>query len=111
MRHRLLGRAIVGALVTATAAIAVADDAKDAAIQKDRNEIKGTWRVVVLVVNGNTAAEEDARKLTVVNGSDGTCRTIAKSLIQGSYEFQGVEGIGAEIIGSGSKRLFGFLGR
>ncbi len=38
-------------------------------------------------------------------------RTIAKSLIQGSYEFQGVEGIGAEIIGSGSKRLFGFLGR
>ena len=72
MRHRLVARAVVGALITAIAAIASADDAKDAAIQKDRNQIKGTWRVVVLVVNGSTAKEEDARKLTVVNGSDGT---------------------------------------
>ena len=72
MRRRVLGPAIVGAFITAIAAIAFADDAKDEAIQKDRNQIKGTWRVVVLVVNGNMAAEEDARKLTVVNGSDGT---------------------------------------
>ncbi len=72
MRLRLPGWTIVGALIAATSAIASADDAKDAAIQKDRNQIKGTWRVVVLVVNGNTAMEEDARKLTVVNGSDGT---------------------------------------
>jgi uncharacterized protein (TIGR03067 family) len=72
MRHRLRGRTIVGVLIMATAAIASADDAKDAAIQKDRNQIKGTWRVVALVVNGNSAMEEDARKLIVVNGSDGT---------------------------------------
>jgi uncharacterized protein (TIGR03067 family) len=72
MRLRLLGRAIVGVLITVTAAIASADDAKDAAIQKDRNQIKGTWRVVVLVVDGKPAMDEDARTLTVVNGSDGT---------------------------------------
>ena len=72
MRHILFGGAMVGALITATAAIASADDAKDAAIQKDRNQIEGTWRVVVLVVNGNMAMDEDARKLTVVNASDGT---------------------------------------
>jgi uncharacterized protein (TIGR03067 family) len=72
MRDSLIGRAIVGAIVTATAAIASADDATDAAIQKDRNQIKGTWRVVELVVNGSMAMDEDARKLTVVNGSDGS---------------------------------------
>lgn len=72
MTRRVLGRTIVGALITAIAAIALADDAKDAAIQKDRNQIKGTWRVVVLVVNGNMLMDEDARKLTVVNSSDGT---------------------------------------
>lgn len=72
MRYRLLGRVIVSALITATAATASADDPKDAAIQKDRNQIRGTWRVVALVVNGNNAEDEDARKLTVVNGSDGT---------------------------------------
>jgi uncharacterized protein (TIGR03067 family) len=72
MRPRLFGVAVVAFLFTATAAIALADDAKDAAIQKDRNQIKGTWRVVTLIVNGNKAKDEDARKLTVVNGSDGT---------------------------------------
>ena len=72
MRHRFSGRAIVGFLVTAMAAIASADDGTDAAIQKDRNQIKGTWRVVVLVANGDLAKDEDARKITVVNGSDGT---------------------------------------
>jgi uncharacterized protein (TIGR03067 family) len=71
MRLKLVGRGIVGVVIMATAAITSADDAKDAAIQKDRNQIKGTWRVVELVVNGNQAMEEDARKLIVVNGSDG----------------------------------------
>ena len=45
---------------------------KDEAIKKDRKYIEGTWRVVALEVNGNKAKEEDARKITVVNGSDGT---------------------------------------
>jgi uncharacterized protein (TIGR03067 family) len=47
-------------------------DAKDEAIKKDRKQIEGTWRLVALEVDGNKAKEEDAKKLTVVNGSDGT---------------------------------------
>lgn len=53
-------------------AVALADDAKDKAIKRDRKKIEGKWRVVALVVNGNKAKDEDARKITVVNGSDGT---------------------------------------
>lgn len=48
------------------------DEAKDEAIKKDRKHIEGTWRVVTLEVNGNKAMEADAKKLSVVNGSDGT---------------------------------------
>jgi uncharacterized protein (TIGR03067 family) len=53
-------------------AIATGDDAKDEAIKKDRKLIEGTWKVVALEVDGNKAAEEDAKKITVVNGPDGT---------------------------------------
>ena len=52
--------------------IASAGDAKDDAIKNDRKQIEGTWKVVTIEVNGNKAPAEDARKLTVVNGSDGT---------------------------------------
>jgi FkbM family methyltransferase len=45
---------------------------KHDAIKKDRKQIEGTWRVVALEVNGNKVLEEDAKKLTVVNGADGT---------------------------------------
>jgi hypothetical protein len=38
-------------------------------------------------------------------------RTIAKSLIQGSDEFQGSQGIPAEFVGSGSERLVCCCGR
>lgn len=72
MRRFYFGIVVVGALLTAIGAIASADDAKDEAIKKDRKQIEGTWRVVALVVNGNQAMEEDAKKLSVVNGSDGT---------------------------------------
>jgi uncharacterized protein (TIGR03067 family) len=69
MRHANFGLLIFGILLTG---VATADDAKDEAIKKDRQQIKGTWRIVALEVNGNKAMEEDAKKLTVVNGSDGT---------------------------------------
>jgi uncharacterized protein (TIGR03067 family) len=65
-------RFLVAALVLLTVGIAFADDAKEAAIRSDRNKIKGTWRIVKLVADGNEVREEEARKLTVVNGSDGT---------------------------------------
>jgi uncharacterized protein (TIGR03067 family) len=63
---------VVGALLVAITAIASADDAKDEAIKKDRKLIEGTWRIVALEVNGNKSSDEDAKKLTVVNGPNGT---------------------------------------
>jgi uncharacterized protein (TIGR03067 family) len=74
MRRTLFGILVVGILLTAIATIAAAGDAKDAAIKIDRKQIEGTWRVVALEVDGNKATEDDAKKLTVVNGSDGTWR-------------------------------------
>lgn len=72
MRISFLGFLVIGALLTVIATSASADDAKDEAIKRDRKQIEGTWRVVALEVNGNKAMEEDAKKLTVANGSDGT---------------------------------------
>lgn len=43
-----------------------------AAVRQDRSLIEGTWRIVELDVNGNRGSAEDARKLTVVNGADGS---------------------------------------
>jgi uncharacterized protein (TIGR03067 family) len=65
------GLLVVEALLTAMTTIAWADNSKDQAITKDRKQIEGTWRVVALEVDGNKAMEEDAKKLMVVNGSDG----------------------------------------
>jgi uncharacterized protein (TIGR03067 family) len=72
MRRLLFGLLVVGAMLTAIATIASADNAKDDAIKKDHKRIEGTWRVVALEVNGNKESEEDAKKFTVVNGADGT---------------------------------------
>lgn len=86
MRHPSIGLFIVGLFITATGATVFADDAKDAAIKKDRKQIEGTWRIVALEVNGNKAEEQDARKLTVVNGSDGTwsLRSEGKEISKGT---------------------------
>ena len=72
MRRSHIGLLVVGALLTAIATIASAGDFKDEAIKKDRKQIQGTWRITALEINGNKSADEDARKLSVVNGSDGT---------------------------------------
>ena len=86
MRRSLFSFLVVGVLLTAIAAIASADDAKDEAIKKDRRQIEGTWRVVALEVDGNKATVEDAKKLTVVNGSDGTwsVRSEHKEVVKGT---------------------------
>lgn len=80
---------VVGVLLPAMATIATADDAKDKAIKKDRKRIEGVWRIVALEINGNKAKEEDARKLTVVNGSDGawSVRSEDKEISKGISTF------------------------
>jgi uncharacterized protein (TIGR03067 family) len=53
-------------------AVGTADDATDAAIKKERKKYEGTWRVTSLQADGNQSREEDAQKITVKNGADGT---------------------------------------
>jgi uncharacterized protein (TIGR03067 family) len=65
--HAFLGFAL---LFVVTGLTAAADD-KDKAIKEDRKKYEGTWQVVSLEVNGNKSAEEDAKKITVVNEADG----------------------------------------
>ena len=72
MANCRFGCLFVGLLLPAIATIVSADDAKDQAIKKERQRIEGTWRIVALVVDGAAAKQEDAMKLTIVNGSDGT---------------------------------------
>jgi uncharacterized protein (TIGR03067 family) len=71
MKTFLFGCLVVGLSLPAMTTFA-AGDAKGDAIKNDRKQIEGTWRIVALRVNGNKAKEEDARKLTVVNGNNGT---------------------------------------
>jgi uncharacterized protein (TIGR03067 family) len=75
---RFFLRFLVLVAFTAIATTGAADDAKEEAIKKDHKQIEGTWRVVALVANGNTAKEEDVKKLTVVNGADGTWTILAE---------------------------------
>ena len=72
MKSSPSGLVLVGAFFTMIAVIVFADDASDEAIKKERKRFEGTWRIVALEVNGNKAEEADARKLSVLNGSDGT---------------------------------------
>lgn len=78
MRSSSVGLFVVGVFLTAITTIAYANDAKDKAIKIDHKLIEGIWRIVALEVNGNKAGEEDARKLSVVNGSDGTWRLLSE---------------------------------
>lgn len=86
MRDSLFGLLVVGILLSA---VASADDAKDAAITKDRERIQGTWRVTSLTVNGNKAEDEDAKKITVMNGDDGTwsIRSEGEEISKGTSTF------------------------
>jgi uncharacterized protein (TIGR03067 family) len=87
MRFNLFFCALLAA--TLVPLLATADDAKDEAIKKDRKQIEGTWRIVALEVNGMKIDEQEARKLTVVNGSDGTwsLRSEGAELMKGTSTF------------------------
>jgi len=87
--HHHLFRSVILAILLPTLTALAADDAKQEAIERDRRKIEGTWRVVSLKVNGNPAKEEDARKLTVVNGADGTwsVRSEGKEVSRGTSTF------------------------
>jgi uncharacterized protein (TIGR03067 family) len=62
----------IGFVLACLSFLSAAEDDKQAAIKRDRKKYEGSWRVVSLEINGNSAAEEDAKKLTVINKADGT---------------------------------------
>ncbi len=72
MRDSRWGFLLAGVLLTAICAIASADDAKDGAIKKGRKQLEGIWRVVSLESDGNKVMDDDAKKLKVVIGEDGS---------------------------------------
>jgi len=80
--HRTLGCLVVSTLAVA----AFADDAKNEAIKKYHEQIQGTWRVVSLEINGNRASDDDAKKITIVNGADGTwtARSDGQDILKGT---------------------------
>lgn len=96
---------VIGLLLTTT--FATADDAKDEAIKKDRKQIEGTWGIVALEVNGNKAMEEDARKLTVVNGADGTWSLYSegKEVSKGTSTIAGTGQEGAAGVGKPARSV------
>ena len=49
-----------------------ADEPPTDAVRKDRKAIEGTWKVVLMVEDGKQSKPEDASKVFVVNGDDGT---------------------------------------
>lgn len=73
MKRAHSGLLFVGvlALLTSMTVLAAADDAREEEIRKYHKQIAGTWQMVTLVANGNKSADEDVKKLTVMNGPDG----------------------------------------
>jgi uncharacterized protein (TIGR03067 family) len=72
MKRSNFGPRVAATALAIFASMAYADEANDEVIKKDRKQIEGTWRIVALEIDGNPVRDEDARKLTVDNGSDGT---------------------------------------
>jgi uncharacterized protein (TIGR03067 family) len=63
---------IIASTLACPIGLSADDTAKAEAIRKDRKLYEGVWRVTSLVANGEKSTEDDARKITVANGSDGT---------------------------------------
>jgi uncharacterized protein (TIGR03067 family) len=63
---------LVCGFLSAMNSIIAADTAKEQAINKDHKLIEGIWRIVSLEINGNKGGDDDVKKLSVVNGVDGT---------------------------------------
>ena len=65
-------RSFLCCLFLSVATFATAADTKDAAIQKDRQQMAGKWQVVTVEIDGQKMTDTDARKYSVVNGNDGS---------------------------------------
>jgi hypothetical protein len=93
------------ALLVVVTSLAAAGDDKDNAIKEDRKTYEGTWQVVSLEVDGNKSAEEDAKKITVVNEADGKWAIEVEG-----KGFRALEGIGAKIVALSKATAWGLQG-
>ncbi len=86
MKYSLYAVLAAGVMLTSVATSIAAEPSNDDLVKKDHKQIEGTWRAVALDVNGNKSAEEDVKKLTVVNGSDGiwTLYSDGKEVMKGT---------------------------
>ncbi len=62
---------VLGCTIAIAGLVAAAGADREAAIRQDRNLYRGTWRAVSLQVDGKMAAEQDTKKITVVNRDRG----------------------------------------
>lgn len=81
MKTLLLSFLTVGVVLVS---MGYADEAQD-----DMKLIEGTWVITELVFNGNMAKEDDFKKISVVNGADGTwsLRVEGKEISRGTNVF------------------------
>jgi len=88
MKSSILVILTIGSLLTAIGIRASTEDEKQTAIKKDRKQYEGKWRVVLLEINGNKSTEEDAKKITVANKTDGTwiLEVDGKKITEGTSE-------------------------
>jgi uncharacterized protein (TIGR03067 family) len=70
--EELMKCSALSCLILFIAGVATADDARDAAIKKDYQQLAGKWQVVAVEIDGQKLSEADARKFSVVNGADGS---------------------------------------
>ena len=69
MRQASFGLLFVAVMLAVGSVLA--DDAKEAAIKKERKKYEGTWRAVAVEDDGNKASDEDARKVSAGKNADG----------------------------------------
>ncbi len=63
MKLRMLGLLIVGLVIAA-------DEGKDSAAKKERQQLEGSWTMVSMVRNGEKTEGEEAKKFTLVVDGD-----------------------------------------
>jgi uncharacterized protein (TIGR03067 family) len=62
---------VLGCTLGVAGLVAASGADKEAAINRDRGLYRGTWRAVSLQVDGKMAADQDTKKLTVINHPGG----------------------------------------
>jgi uncharacterized protein (TIGR03067 family) len=58
--------------IVATAPPLAPGEDKDEAVKQERKKYEGIWRVIFLQADGKQAADKDAKKIVVVNKTDGS---------------------------------------